>query len=124
MKQEKPSEISGKPRLFYDRNKPFTRKVKFFDTYKSDKEITIPTYYVIPKSEGKIIENLERNKIEMKPLPKDTLISVESYKITDFKTVKNPYEGHYLHFDTNVSKKRKRINLKKEIIWFLQNNLV
>lgn len=110
---KKPSEISGKPRLFYDRNKPFTRKVKFFDTYKSDKEITIPTYYVIPKSEGKIIENLERNKIEMKPLAKDTLISVESYKITDFKTVKNPYEGHYLHFDTNVSKKIETRQYKK-----------
>lgn len=110
---KKPSEISGKPRLFYDRNKPFTRKVKFFDTYKSDKEITIPTYYVIPKSEGKIIENLERNKIEMKPLAKDTLISVESYKITDFKTVKNPYEGHYLHYETAVSKKTETLRFKK-----------
>lgn len=110
---KKPSEISGKPRLFYDRNKPFTRKVKFFDTYKSDKEIVIPSYYVIPKSEGKIIENLERNKIEMKPLAKDTLISVESYKVTDFKTVKNPYEGHYLHFDTNVSKKIETRQFKK-----------
>jgi hypothetical protein len=40
----------------------------------------------------------------MKPLAKDTLISVESYKITDFKTVKNPYEGHYLHFDTKFQK--------------------
>ena len=110
---KKPSEISGKPRLFYDRNKPFTRKVKFFDTYSSDKEIVIPSYYVIPKSEGKIIENLERNKIEMKPLLKDTLISVESYKITDFKTVKNPYEGHYLHFDTNISKKTETHQFKK-----------
>lgn len=110
---KKPSEISGKPRLFYDRNKPFTRKVKFFDTYKSDKEITIPTYYVIPKSEAKIIENLERNRIEMKPLAKDTLIFVEAYKITDFKTVKYPYEGHYLHYDTNVSKKTVTLHFKK-----------
>lgn len=110
---KKPSEISGKPRLFYDRNKPFTRKVKFFDTYKSDKEITIPTYYVIPKSEAKIIENLERNRIEMKPLAKDTLILVEAYKITDFKTVKYPYEGHYLHYDTNVSKKNVTLHFKK-----------
>lgn len=110
---KKPSEISGKPRLFYDRNKPFTRKVKFFDTYKSDKEITIPTYYVIPKSEAKIIENLERNRIEMKPLAKDTLILVEAYKITDFKTVKYPYEGHYLHYDTNVSKKTVTLHFKK-----------
>ena len=110
---KKPSEISGKPRLFYDRNKPFTRKVKFFDTYSSDKEIVIPSYYVIPKSEGKIIENLKRNQIKMKPLAKDTLIFVESYKITDFKTVKNPYEGHYLHYETSVSKKTETLRFKK-----------
>lgn len=104
---KKPSEISGKPRLFYDRNKPFTRKVKFFDTYKADKEIVIPSYYVIPKSEGKIIENLKRNQIKFKELQSDSLITVESYKIVDFKTVKNPYEGHYLHFDTQVSSELK-----------------
>ena len=110
---KKPSEISGKPRLFYDRNKPFTRKVKFFDTYKADKEITIPTYYVIPKSEGKIIENLKRNQIKFKELQSDSLITVESYKIVDFKTVKNPYEGHYLHFDTQVSSELKTKKFRK-----------
>lgn len=110
---KKPSEISGKPRLFYDRNKPFVRKVKFFDTYKPDKEITIPTYYVIPKSEGKIIENLKRNQIKFKELQSDSLITVESYKIVDFKTVKNPYEGHYLHFDTQVSSELKTKKFRK-----------
>lgn len=110
---KKPSEISGKPRLFYDRNKPFTRKVKFFDTYKADKEIVIPSYYVIPKSEGKIIENLKRNQIKIKELQSDSLITVESYKIVDFKTVKNPYEGHYLHFDTQVSSELKTKKFKK-----------
>ena len=129
---KKPSEISGKPRLFYDRNKPFTRKVKFFDTYKSDKEITIPTYYVIPKSEGKIIENLKRNQIKIKELQSDSLITVESYKIVDFKTVKNPYEGHYLHFDTQVSSELKTkkfikgdylISTKQEGVKFLLETL-
>ncbi|MPL56703.1 hypothetical protein SDC9_02192 [bioreactor metagenome] len=110
---KKPSEISGKPRLFYDRNKPFTRKVKFFDTYKADKEITIPSYYVIPKYEGKIIENLKRNQIKFKELQSDSLITVESYKIVDFKTVKNPYEGHYLHFDTQVSTELKTKKFRK-----------
>ena len=111
--EKKPSEISGKPRLFYDRNKPFTRKVKFFDTYKADKEIVIPSYYVIPKSEGKIIENLKRNQIKFKELQSDSLITVESYKIVDFKTVKNPYEGHYLHFDTQVSSELKTKKFRK-----------
>ena len=41
----------------------------------------------------------------MKPLAKDTLIFVESYKITDFKTVKNPYEGHYLHYEQQFQRK-------------------
>jgi hypothetical protein len=27
---------------------------------------------------------------------------VEAYAINDFKTVKNPYEGHYLHYETTV----------------------
>mgnify|MGYP000382003899 FL=1 len=110
---KKPSEISGKPRLFYDRNKPFSRKVKFFNTYVPEKEIIIPSYYVIPKSEGKIIENLKRNQISMKELKKDTLITVESYKITDFKTSKNAYEGHYLHYDTNALSKPETLSFKK-----------
>ena len=51
----------------------------------------------------------------MKPLAKDTLISVESYKITDFKTVKNPYEGHYLHYRTAVSKKTETLRFKRRL---------
>lgn len=110
---KKPSEISGKPRLFYDRNQPFIRKVKFFNAYISDKDIVIPSYYVIPKSEGKIIKNLKRNRISMKELKKDSLMAVESYKISDFKTTKNPYEGHYLHFDTQVASQLETILFKK-----------
>ncbi|MCQ4035808.1 M14 family zinc carboxypeptidase [Kaistella montana] len=98
----KTSEVSGKPRLFYDRTKPFTRKVKFFDEYTSTKKIAIPRYYVIPKSEYKVIEHLKRNNISMKEISNDSVIFVEQYRIIDFKTVKNPYEGHYLHYETQV----------------------
>jgi hypothetical protein len=45
----------------------------------------------------------------MKPIQKDSTIAVESYRINDFKTVKNPYEGHYLHFETTVDKANKKI---------------
>ena len=51
---------------------------------------------MIPKYEGKIIENLKRNQIKIKELQSDSLITVDSYKIVDFKTTKNAYEGHYL----------------------------
>ena len=68
---------------------------------------------MIPKSEGKIIENLKRNQIKFKELQSDSLITVEFYKIVDFKTVKNPYEGHYLHFDTQVSSELKTKKFRK-----------
>jgi len=105
----KPSEISGKPRLYYDRSKPFTKNIKLFTTALPTGYITIPKYYVIPQSQYKVLEEFKRNKIQMKPLQKDSTIAVESYKINDFKTVRNPYEGHYLHFETTVDKLNKNV---------------
>ena len=110
---KKNSEVSGKPRLFYDRSKPFTRKVKFFSDYVPTKEIRIPNYYVIPKSENKVIEYLKRNNIEIKEIAQDSTISVEVYRITDYKTVKNPYEGHYLHYDTKTKSELRNVNFRK-----------
>lgn len=109
----KPSEVSGKPRLYYDRNRPFERKVKFYNTYLPSKEVKIPAYYVVPQSEWKVLDFLKRNKILMTTLSKDSLLMVESYQIKDFKTVKNPYEGHYLHYDTEIDKSSQKLLFRK-----------
>lgn len=100
----KPSDVSGKTRLWYDRNAKFSKPVKFYNTYVPAKEITIPKYYVIPQSEWKIIDLLKLNQIKMTQIKQDSTITVEQYRIKDFKTVPNPYEGHYLHYDTFVTK--------------------
>nr|WP_314494832.1 hypothetical protein [uncultured Chryseobacterium sp.] len=100
----KPSEISGKPRLYYDRKKPFTKKIKLFTTAVSTSQITIPRYYIVPKSQYKIIEELRRNGIRLEPITENTPASVQYYIINDFKTVKSPYEGHYLHYETKLTK--------------------
>jgi hypothetical protein len=84
----KPSEISGKPRLFYDRNKPFTKNIKLFTTAVPTGYITIPKYYVIPQSQYRIIDEFKRNKIQMRPIQKDSTFTVESYKIKDLKPSK------------------------------------
>lgn len=110
---KKPSEVSGKPRLFYDRNKPFNRKVKFYNQYSATKEIAIPTYYVIPQSEQKVLEYLKRNNIIMKKIQQDSTIVVQQYKIADYKTSKNAYEGHYLHYDTQVKAETRSYKFRK-----------
>jgi hypothetical protein len=105
----KPSEISGKPRLYYDRNKPFTKNIKLFTTAVPTGYITIPQYYVIPQAQYRIIEELRRNGIRMQQIKNDSTLIVESYKINDFRTVKNPYEGHYPHSETTVDRSNKKI---------------
>ncbi|MGV0857376.1 hypothetical protein ACTS95_12225 [Empedobacter brevis] len=105
----KPSAVSGKDRLYYDRSKPFTKKIKLFNSAKPISHITIPKYYVLPQAEYRVVEALQRNDIQMKRIENDTLINVESYKISDFKTNKNAYEGHYNHFETVVTKSMKSL---------------
>lgn len=108
----KPSDVSGKTRLWYDRNAKFSKPVKFYNTYVPAKEITIPKYYIIPQSEWKIIDLLKLNQIKMIPIKQDSTIVVEQYRIKDFKTVPNPYEGHYLHYDTFVTKEYGKIKFR------------
>jgi len=108
----KPSEVSSESRLWYDRNAKFSKQVKLYNTYIPTKEITIPMYYVIPQSEWKIIDLLKLNQIKLNPIQKDSIITVEQYKIKDFKTTSSPYEGHYLHYDTHVFKELKKIKFR------------
>jgi len=40
------------------------------------------------------LEHLKRNNIIIKEIKQDSTIFVQQYMISDYKTVKNPYEGH------------------------------
>ncbi len=110
---KKTSEVSGIPRLFYDRTKPFNRKVKFYNHYVPTKEIAIPSYYVIPKSEQKVLENLKRNNILVKEIQQDSTIFGQQYRISDYKTLKYAYEGHYAHYETQVKAESKHLKFRK-----------
>jgi hypothetical protein len=107
------SEVTGLDRLKYDRSKPFTKTIKYFDQFTPSKTIKIPSAYIIPKSEWKILERLKMNQIEMVALQRDTVISSEVYTIEAYKTLQNPFEGHYLHYDTTINTEKKNVNFLK-----------
>ena len=73
----KPSDVSGLPRLYYDRSKPFEKQVPIYNYYKVQKTIQRPDAYVIPQGWWKVIDLLKLNKVEMQQLKKDTSIEVE-----------------------------------------------
>lgn len=109
----KPSEISGKPRLFYDTKKPFSKNVPYYKAYTPSVEVVIPEAYVIPKAWWPVIDLLKINRIEMTALEKDTEMTVESYRIGDFKTAKYAYEGHYPHSEVQLTLKQQKILFRK-----------
>ncbi|MGO4819337.1 M14 family metallopeptidase [Flavobacterium sp. W22_SRS_FP1] len=117
----KKSEATTGNRLYYDRNKPFKKDISYLKEYKSVKEITIPTTYLVPKAFWNLIDLLKSNNLEYSQLTKDTLIQVESYKILDYKTATSPYEGHYIHRDTKVTVSKEEIGFAKGDYLFSTN---
>jgi hypothetical protein len=95
--RHKASEVSGLPRLYYDRTAPFTRPIKYFNIYHPALEITAPAAYLIPQAWGEVIENLQRNGVTLRRFSGPRTGPVEVYYINDFQTSPHPFEGHYLH---------------------------
>ena len=107
-----PSNITGANRLKYFRDKPFTKEVAYFNNFKAADSVTIPSAYIVPKGYWNVIELLKLNKIEFSEIKNDSTISAEVYRIKSFETVKNPFEGHYLHYKTEVSKSKENVAVK------------
>ena len=107
--KHKLSNISGQQRLYYDRNVPFEKPIKFYDEYKTDKSVEVPVAYIVPQGWHRVMERLQWNKIRMKKIERDTMIDVEVYYITNYSTTHEPYEGKYLHFNVELRKEKQQI---------------
>lgn len=95
--KQKPSDVSGSDRLYYDRTAPYTRKIKSWNSFVPAIKITAPTAYIIPQAWGRVIELLELNHVKLWKLTADTQVPVDYYYIRDYKSMSSPFEGHYLH---------------------------
>lgn len=109
----KPSEVSGQPRLYYDRSQPFEKQVKFYNYVVADNFVKKPTAYIIPQGWWNVLNILKNNKVIMRPLAHDTTIAVNVYHIADYKTAIRPFEGHYLHSHVKVNSSRDSIHFRK-----------
>ncbi|EAQ40936.1 M14 family metallopeptidase [Polaribacter sp. MED152] len=115
------SKVTNGKRLFYDKNKPFEKDTKYFDEFKVTKEIEIPVAYILPKGWHDIVARLDNNLIEYTSFSKDTTISVTVNHVKDFKSRNAPYEGHYLHYNTEVFSSSKEVTFKKGDLYIPTN---
>lgn len=93
----KPSAVSGKTRLYYDRDKPYTKQIKFYNHYTAKQSISIPKAYILPRGWGRVAERLKINGVKMKEIAADTLMALSVHTIESYETSPRPYEGHYVH---------------------------
>ena len=101
--RHKPSEVSGQPRLYYDRAAPYTRPVKYYNTYRPTLSVRRPVAYLIPQAWEEIIQRLRLNGVRLYQLQKPVQGPIETYSIDDFQTSPRPFEGHYLHSQVKLT---------------------
>ncbi len=117
----KPSLVSGLPRLYYDHQKPFTRKVPFYDHYNPKETVKAPVAYIVPAAWKGVISRLKRNGIQMHTLERDTTFNVTAYHIDRYESGNQPYEKHYLHRNIKVTPETATIGFHKGDVWINVN---
>ncbi len=93
----KTSKVTGFDRLYYDRDKPWSKEIPVYSYFNPGIQVIKPDYYVLPQAWGEIIERLELNNINFTKLCKDTVITGEMYIIENVGNPKVPFNGHFPH---------------------------
>lgn len=107
------SPVTGLERFGYDKTKPYTRQIKYYDIYNETSEIKIPKYYVLPQAWKSVVERLEMNGIKYVTFSQDTTITVEVDYIENYSNAPKPYNGHYFHNDVSTRSEIQQINYYK-----------
>lgn len=116
----KPSDATGLQRMFYDHSKPYTRELKFYNSFTPSNFIATPKAYIIPQGWHSVIYLLKLNKVTVKQFGNDTLVEVEAYHIDDYKSYPRPYEKHHKNNTMKVSATKQKIKfLKGDYIIYL-----
>jgi hypothetical protein len=109
----KKSNVTTGERLFYDRKKPYSKDIPFYKEFKPVRSVIIPEAYIVPKAFWPVAELLMSNHMEYTQLENDTVIDVDSYRISDYKTAGSAYEGHYPHRNTKVTANKEKVSFRK-----------
>ena len=107
------SDATGLQKMFYDHNKPFTKKIKYFNSFNSADPIKKPAAYIIPQGWWTVIDLLKLNGVVVKQLGNDSSIIVNKYHIDDYKSLNRTYEKHHKNYAVKVSVTKERYQFLK-----------
>lgn len=110
---QKNSDVTGMNRMYYDRTKPYTKEIKYFNYFRGEQFVQKPKAYIIPQGWHEVIELLSINKVNMQRLKNDTLIEVEVTKISEYRTATRSFEKHYRQSGVKLSTNMQKIQFRK-----------
>ena len=99
----KPSEVSGRPRLYYDRQQPYARSIPYYNYFRATATAQRPAAYLIPQAWAEVVDRLRGAGVRLQRLRQDTTLTAEFYRLDDYKTSPRPYEGHYPHSQVQLT---------------------
>ncbi|MEP6713417.1 MAG: M14 family metallopeptidase [Ferruginibacter sp.] len=97
------SDATDLQKMFYNHDKPFTKKINYYDVYKGINVIKKPVAYIIPQGWHDVIERLKINAVKVSQLKNDTSVSVTEYHIESYKSSSTAYEKHHRNSNVNIS---------------------
>jgi len=100
----KQSPVSGTERLYYDRENPWSRMIPYYAYMNPTNSVDYPKAYLLKRGYIHVEERLAAHGVVFEELKEDTVLQVEVYHIDTFSTGKQPYEGHYGHYNTRVNR--------------------
>ncbi len=108
----KPSEVSGLPRLWYDRSEPYQKQIPYYNYFNPSQSVQKPMAYIIPQGWENVIQRLVINQVKMTRLKADISLEVETSTIGTFKN-RDAWEGHYYHSKVQLTTKTETLAFRK-----------
>ncbi len=107
------SPLSGQSNYSFNSDSVWEKDIPYYKTYNPVKKVIAPDFYIVPQAWKEVIERLKINKVEFSTILRDTSLFVDYYHIKDYKTLGTPYNGHYKHYDTEVTTSRGKLDFYK-----------
>lgn len=110
--EKHPSELGNYERHFYNRNKPFSKTIPFYDSTVAKIHLEIPEYLIVKQEWQEVIARLKANKIQHLTLNNAQIWDVQAKYINQISYAKQPYEGHFVHQQIKCSSHKTKIEIK------------
>lgn len=117
------SDATGLQKMYYDHSKPFTKPVKFYNSFTGTNFITKPKAYIIDQGWQNVIELLKLNNVKMESFTRDTVLSAEIYHIEDYHASPRAYEKHHKNTGVKITASKQTIHILKGAVYIPLNQI-